>query len=225
MYKVFNISKYILYLITLVLMLLLNINNGMETKMLLLYILFIILLIINIRDIKYKRKCSHRYNVLYCIVMTVTIFLLCRAMFDTSLISNNKIYMDLLQDINKKIGLSINYNYISLNYFFQNIYYLIMIYICLIFYKLIEIKEKINYKYSNLSIICLIVNFILSFKTISLFTQTFDINRFPLLFFATNTILLIVEISSLVKNNKIKKEWLIYLSFLFNIFAYISIFT
>ena len=156
--------------------------------------------------------------------MIITIFLLCRVFFDTSLIINKQELINTLESTNI-LNIFYNYKEFGINYFSQNIYYLLIIYTCLILYRLIDKKNKINYKYSYSSIICLVLNIILSLETIKLLTEKFNINHFPLLFFTFNTILLVVEIVSLVKNNRIKKEWIIYLSFLFNLFAYISIFT
>lgn len=220
MNKILNFLRHILYLITIILTLIFNIKFGFNFKILLLYITFVILLIINIRDIKYKRKVTDRFNILYCSCMIITIFLLCRVFFDTSLMINSKNHMNILESVDTNIIYT--YKDFGLNYFSQNIYYLLIIYTCLILYRLID---KINYKYSDTSIICLIINIILILETINLLIEPFNINHFPLLFFTFNTFLLVVEIVSLVKNNRIKKEWIIYLSFLFNLFAYISIFT
>lgn len=224
MNKILNTLRHILYVITLILIIKFTLKFGLNLKILLLYISFIILLIINIRDIKYKRIVSNKFNILYCISMIITLFLLCRVLFDSSLIINNQKLINTLESTNT-LNAVYSYNEYGINYFSQNIYYLLIIYICLILYRLIDKKDKINYKYSNTSIICLGLNIIFSLETINLLTQPFNINHFPLLFFTLNTILLVVEIVSLVKNNRIKKEWIIYLSFLFNLFAYISIFT
>lgn len=220
MNKVLNNLRYILYLITIILLIIFNIKFGLSLEVLSLYISFVVLLIINIRDIKYKRSIGDRFNILYCISMLITIFLLYRVLFDTSLIINSKNHINILQSINNNIIKEFAINFLS-----QNIYYLLIIYICLIFYRFIDKKDKINYKYSSTSIICLIINIILLLETIKLLVEPFNINHFPLLLFAINTILLVVEIASLIINNKIKKEWIIYLSFIFNLFAYISIFT
>lgn len=220
-----SVLKYILFFVTSILIIIFSIKNNINTKIILLYISFIILLIINIRDIKYKRQNSSKYNFLYCISMLVTIFLLLRSMLDKNLISNNKYYMDLLERMTTDSNLIFNYKEISLEYLSQNIYFLLIIYICLILYKLISNKYNKNYKYSTESIICLFINVVLSIQSINLLVEKFNIKQFPLLFFVVNIILLIVEISSLVKNNKRKKEWIIYLSFLFNLFAFIAIFT
>ena len=62
-------------------------------------------------------------------------------------------------------------------------------------------------------------------ESINLLSEEFDINHFPLLFFAVNLILLVVEITSLIVYNKYKRNWPIYISFLLNLFAFIVIFT
>jgi len=224
MNKILNILRHILYIIVLTLLIIFNIKYGINLKIIFLYISLIILFIINIRDIKYKRKVSNKFNILFSLVMIIVIFLLSRVFFDKSLIINNNIIINKLE-INNTINVIYSYKEYAINYLSQNIYFILIMNLCLILYRLIEKKDKINYKYSNTSIICLIINIILSLETIVLLEKKFNLNQFPLLFFALNTILLIVEISNLVHNNKIKKELLIYISFLFNLFAYISIFT
>lgn len=223
MNKLLNIFRHILFLIVIILIIILNIKIGINFKILLLYISFIILLIINIRDIKYKRRTSNKFNILYCLAMLLTIFLVFRTLLDKTLIYNSLRHVKLLEEMNT-INKIYSYEEFGINYFSQNIIYILIIYICLIFYKNIEV-EKINYKYSNTSLACLLINFVLSLKTIDILTQTFDINHFPLLFFVVNIILLVVEITSLVKNNKKKKDYTIYLCFLFNLFNFIAIFT
>lgn len=223
MNKILNILRYILYTIVLMLLVIFNIKYGINLKILFLYISLIILFIINIRDIKYKIVVSNRFNILFSLVMIIIIFLLSRVFFDKSLIINNIELINKLET-NNTINVIFSYKEYAINYFSQNIYSILIMNLCLILYRLIE-QKKINYKYSNTSIVCLIINIILCLETIVLLTESFNLNQFPLLFFALNTILLIVEISNLVHNNKIKKEILIYISFLFNLFAYISIFT
>jgi len=224
MNKILNILRHILYIIVLTLLIIFNIKYGINLKIIFLYISLIILFIINIRDIKYKRKVSNKFNILFSLVMIIVIFLLSRVFLEKSLIINNNIIINKLK-INNTINVIYSYKEYAINYLSQNIYFILIMNLCLILYRLIEKKDKINYKYSNTSIICLIINIILSLETIVLLEKKFNLNQFPLLFFALNTILLIVEISNLVHNNKIKKELLIYISFLFNLFAYISIFT
>jgi len=62
-------------------------------------------------------------------------------------------------------------------------------------------------------------------ELINLLSLKFDINHFPLLFFAANLILLVVEISSLINGHSFKRKWMIYLSFLFNYFCLVAILT
>ncbi len=225
--KKLNILRFISLILTMVLSLLFIKRYGIFTKNIFIYISLIILLIISIGDIKLKLKTSLKYNLLFISIMLLTSFLLARSLFDTSLISNSKTHLEILNNLVITNNISDSYKYISLYYFEQNIYLLLFLYFLIILYHRIEnnklIKERS--KYSLSSILCLILNILFSIRTLDLIYEIFNINHFPLLFFVINVILLIVEIVSLVKNNGLKREWPIYLSFVFNLFAFISIFT
>lgn len=223
MNKILKYTGYLIFIITILLTLLFSVKNEIfNVKILLLYISLIILLIINIRDIKIKREYNNRYNILYISVMILTSFILFRSMFDTNIISNSKYYSDMINLITQNSKLILGYGeYGGALYLSQNVYYLLVLYLCLIIYHKIDTKNTLKHKskYSISSIICLIISIILLLEILSLL----PINHFPLLLFTLNIILLVVEITSLIKNNGIKKEWPIYLSFIFNLFIFIFI--
>lgn len=229
MNKILKYIKYIIFIITIMLTILFSIKNGIAyDKILLLYISLIILLIINIRDVKFKRECSNRYNILYICVMTLTSFMLFRSMFDTNIISNSKHYIDIINSIKQNTNFFLEYGeYGGILYLSQNVYYLLILYICLIIYHQIDAKSilKIKRTFRIIPISCLMVSIFLFSNIHNILVEKFDINHFPLLFFTANIILLVVEISSLINDHSFKRQWMLYLSFLFNYFCLIAILT
>ena len=229
MNKILNYIRYITFLITLIFTILFSIKNGINyDKILLLYISLIILLIINIRDIKFKREFSNRYNILYIFAMLFTSFILFRSIFDTNIISNSKYYIDIINSIQQNTNFNLEYGeYGGVLYLSQNVYYLLILYLCLIIYHQIDAKNilKVKNTFRIIPISCLIVSIFLFSNTHNLLVEKFDINHFPLLFFTANIILLVVEISSLINDHSFKRKWMIYLSFLFNYFCLVAILT
>lgn len=227
MNKILKYTRYLTFIITCLLTIIFGIRNEIfDTKIILLYISLIILLIINIRDIKLKINFSNRYNILYIIVMIITSVILFRSLFDTNIISNSKYYAEIINSIRDTSSLILDYGeFGDALYLSHNVYYLLILYLCLIIYHIIELKGLYVSKYSTSSLICLFTNIILMMESIILLSEKFDINHFPLLFFAANLILLVVEIASLKVFHKYKRDWPIYISFLLNLFVFIAIFT
>jgi len=227
MNKILNYTKYLTFIITGILTIIFRIRNEIfDIKIILLYISLIILLIINIRDIKLKINFSNRYNLLYISVMLVTSLILFRSLFDVNIISNSKYYADIINSVKDTTSLILDYGeFGGILYLSHNVYYLLILYLCLIIYNIIEIKGIYISKYSTSSLLCLFINIILIMELINLLSLKFDINHFPLLFFAANLILLVVEIASLIVHHKYKRNWPIYISFLLNLFAFIAVFT
>ena len=80
--------------------------------------------------------------------------------------------------------------------------------------------DRIDSKYHIVSVICLII----SISTIIPSFQCLD-NSLEVIPYLLFTIVLTgIEIYRLIKDNHKKREWIIYLSFLFNTFAFITIF-
>ena len=202
MNRLLNTLKNILILINIILLAALIINYSINTGLLKYIISFLGILTLNLSDLKDKIKLSNKLNILFIIVEFIVNFLLIRALLDKSMYYTDS-----------------NYIYTNLLYFTQNTFYLVLLYICLFIYHKIEIK-KVS-KYSLISIICLIVNIILIIPTMQCFIGE-TIHKLP--FILCEIILIVLEIFSLIKYNRIKKEYIIYICFLFNLFALISIF-
>lgn len=202
MNRLLNITKNILILINIILLAVLIINYSINTELFIYIISFLGILILNLSDLKDKTKLSNKLNILFIIVEFVVNFLLIRALLDKSMYYTDS-----------------NFIYTNLLYFTQNTFYLVLLYICLFIYHKIEIK-KVS-KYSLISIICLIVNIILIIPTIQCFIGEIT-NK--LLFILCEIILIILEVFSLIKYNGLKKEYIIYISFIFNMLAVISTF-
>ena len=223
MNKNINKMKYIFLLIGLILTISFIIQNGIGNfGMVIYYIFFIIVTYISYKDIRNKRISSKNYNIMFILVMSIISFLLLRTFLDKNLLFNSEIYNSIIDFYGYSFGVC----ELRIQFFSQNIYYLSFMFLSLIVLRQIDdFKEfKRISNYSKLSIICLITNVVLSFETMMLFTQYIEKPSFPLLFFTINTILLVTEIVSLIKYNGKKREWPIYICFLYNLFAYISMF-
>lgn len=201
MNRLLNIFKNILVLINIFLIILLIINYNINTELFVYLLFFLGIIIINFNDLKNKIKLSNKLNMLFIIIELLVNFLLLRSLLDKSIYYTDS-----------------NFIYTNLLYFTQNVFYLILLYICLFIYHKIEIK-KVS-KYSLISIICLVINIIFIIPTIQSFTGEITNN---LLFILCEIILIVLELFSLIKYNGLKKEWIIYICFLFNMFAIISI--
>lgn len=232
MNKYLNYFKDLLLVILMVLMIIFIKGNGVNNQEMVIYFISIlILLIISVKDISNKNVFSKKYNILFIVVILLNIFILSRTLFDTNFICNSKEHMDMLQEYNKDYfsGNIIEYNQIRIFYLSQNIYLLLILFGSLFLYRYIEKSKndsiKKESKYSKTSVVCLLLNSVLALETFRLFEIYIKEINFPILFFIANTTLLILEIISLIRNNKEKKEWPLYVCFLFNLFAYIAIFT
>lgn len=210
MNKFLDIIKNILIIVNVILISYLIIfTNCISTELIIYTILLLYLCYICYKDYKNKVILSNRYNMLFNVIEIFILFLLFRAIFDSNIVTN--IY---------------NSSYYNSNalFFIQNIPYIIILYISLIIYHKIEVKNK-NYlesKYSKISVICFLINIILIIPTMQFFTETYSI-MFNLLFLIIELILITIEIYSLIKYSGKKREWIIYISFLCNMFAILSI--
>ena len=210
MNKFLDIIKNILIIVNVILISYLIIfTNCISTELIIYIILLLYLCFICYKDYKNKVILSNRYNMLFNVTEVFILFLLFRAIFDSNIVTN--IY---------------NSSYYNSNalFFTQNIPYIIILYISLIIYHKIEVKNK-NYlesKYSKISVVCFLINIILIIPTMQFFTETYSI-MFNLLFLIIELILITIEIYSLIKYNGKKREWIIYISFLCNMFAILSI--
>jgi hypothetical protein len=223
MNKKINILKIILTL----LLIFLNIKYisiyGLTSISILIYLVLIsILLILFIKDLINKTMINKTYDILFIIVETIISLIFIRTLYDPSFIYNSNYYTNLLGEFNNyHFGLDISdIQYINLLYLDQNIWYFILLLILLLSYRKINMPKKES-KYHIVSLICFVISICTVIPSIVCLTSYSHNIIFYLIF---NIILVVVEIYRLIKDNHVKKEWIIFLSFFFNLFAFISIF-
>lgn len=223
MNKILNIIKYIFLIISLILTTIYLKEFHITSIYFLTYLVFILLFTyISIKDLIKKNKTSNRYNILCIIVLLLISFIFYRTLYDNSLIYNSSYYMDLIkQNVTNYNDIKDNLKYQVSCYLEQNTICFIILLLSLILYRKIDINKKENSKYSLISLICLILSVISIIPTINIPSNN---NIYEIILYLLFTItLIIVEIISLIKNNHKKREWIIYISFIFNLFALIFI--
>ena len=180
--------------------------------------IYLLYLTLNIKDIIKKNKINinKKYNILQIIVIIIMTIIYIRTLYDTSFIYNSR-YIEQLKTIENGIYVE-NTQYEIILYIQQNINYLIILIILLLIYRKINMEHQES-KYNTITITCLIISIISIITTINCLTR--DIN--PIKYLIFTIILLSIEIYRLIKDNRQKKEWPIYISWIFNLFAIISI--
>lgn len=226
-------NKFLYYLrnIFLLVLIILNVKfiyiHGMINSKFLIYIvIFTILVLLNLKDIVRKNYLNENkiYNLIFIFIELIMIFIFVRALYDSNFIYTNSYYKDIIE----KISLQSNIYHIeeikqiNMLYLYQNTIYFIFMLFLLLIYRNFNKNEKLDKnvaKYSMTSIICLLISLILP-----LFTIQCVGSNLLYLHLIINIILLIIEIYRLIKDNHKKYEWIIYLSFLFNLITFILIF-
>lgn len=217
MNKILNILKYIFSFILIIFNIIYIHNFGLTSIYYLIYIglfsFFIVLLILDLIK-KNKINLNNKYNFLCIFVLVVMLLIFFRTLCDTNFLYNNLNYRELYLINNIDIKLS-NILYVS-----QNSMYFIMLMILLCIYHKIN-SDKFESNYSFISLLCFVLSIVSIMPSIMFISNSLDNVICYLLF---NILLIIFEIYSLIKYNHKKREWIIYLSFFFNMWAFISIF-
>lgn len=178
------------------------------------------LLLLNITDIIKKRDITlnKTYNIISIVMLLIMIFIFARALFDQNFLFNSdkyilKDYPNYVDDRydNAKI-------YVVL-YLYQNLRYFIAMMFLTLLYRGLN-KKKEEHKYHWLSVICLLVSIYSIIPSLQCMYGTVSNAILYLLF---TIILIVLEVYRLIKDNHKKREWIIYLSFLFNTFALMTI--
>lgn len=220
MNKILEIIKNILLtLLTIIIVRYITIFHDFVT---LEYIIFLALIsltiILTIKDYIKKNKIQKEktYLLISIISLLIISFIFIRTLYDKSFIYNSKEYVDeYLKTKPTEIDILKQYNVL---YLYQNmIYFIILLSLSLIYRKIN--MEKQESKYNSITLTTLILSIISIIPTINCFTG--DIN--PYKYLISTIIILGIEICYLIKDNNKKREWPIYLSWLFNVFAIISI--
>lgn len=229
MNKVLNSLKNVLIFINLLCIIYFVIQNGIGSIYFLLYIIgFIVILFITLKDIRNKVNTSSRYNMLFILTELVILLLFYRTFFDQNFICNSSYYMAKLNDfiVSNNI-MTDTYQMIRVYYFSQNVIYILIMYLILYLYHKIENSKDLyqTSKYSKISIILCIVNFLTTPWILLYFEEYLKISELPIYFLLFEILLLLIEIISLIIYNHKKRDYPIYICFLFNLFAFIAIFT
>lgn len=218
MNKCLTTIKNLLLIINLIFLILFYQKIGFEGFNFFLYTCVLVFTIfISIKDLIQKNKVDNKYNILFIVSELFAIFIIMRTLYDPSFIYNSTKHMDLIKSFTDYLD---NYKMINLWYLNQNLIYLIVMLVMLFIYREINIKERKSSKYSLISIVCMFISIATVIPTIECLNDQFD--KLPYLLFTI--ILLGIEIFELIRNNHKKKEWIIYVSFAFNMMALISIF-
>ena len=218
--KILKITKYILLLIlTILTTKFITVYKEIGISLLIYLIELITLIIINIKDEIKKNKIrnSATYNTLSIITLAIIIFIFMRTLYDPLLINNSKEYInELIEEQNSYNESKKIYNML---YLYQNIIYFIILFILLFTYRKINM-EKQESKYHWVTLLCLVIRITSTIPSIEvLYSNSYNVITYGII----NIILIGTEIYRLIKDNHKKNEWPIYISWLFNLFAIISI--
>lgn len=220
MNKILEIIKNILLiLLTLLIIKYITIFNDYVTLgYILFFALFILTLIITIKDYIKKEKIQKNktYLIIQIITYSIISFIFIRALYDKSFIYNSKEYVEeYLKNNPTEIDFLKQYNVL---YLYQNMIYFIILLSLKLIYRKINM-EKHESKYNSITLTCMLLSAISIIPSLQCLTG--DIN--PIKYLLFTLILIGIEIYRLIKDNYIKREWPIYVSWIFNTFAIISI--
>ena len=214
-----RIIRYVLTLILTILITIYTLKNGIEGMNNLIFLgIYILYITLSIKDIikNNKIKENKKYNTLQIIALAIMILVFIRTLYDPSFIYNSK-YLEQLKQIENGIYVE-NAQYETKLYLLQNINYFIGLLILLLIYRKINMEYQES-KYNSITLTTLIISIISIIPSFQCLSG--DINPFKYLIFTL--ILISIEIYRLIRDNNKYIEWPIYISWLFNMYALISI--
>ena len=220
MNKILEIIKNVLMLLlTILIIKYISIYHDFTTLGYIIFLtLFTLTIIITIKDYIKKNKIQKdkKYLIISIIYLLIISFIFIRTLYDKSFIYNSKQYVEEYLKINStEIDILKQNNAL---YLLQNMPYFIGLLILALIYRKINIEHKES-KYNTITLTTLILSIISIIPTLNCFAG--DINPYKYLIFTL--IILGIEIFFLIKDNHKKREWPIYISWLFNLFAIVSI--
>lgn len=220
MHKTLEIIKNILLTLLTILILkyIIIFNNFVTLGYILFLTLFSIILIITIKDYMKKNKVQKdkTYLIIQIISFSIISLILIRTLYDKSFIYNSKQYKEqFLINHPNEIDTLKQYNVL---YLYQNMIYFITLLSLILIYRKINMNKQQS-KYNTITLICMLLSIISIIPSLQCLTG--DIN--PIKYLLLTLILIGVGVYRLIKDNHIKREWPIYVSWLFNLFAIISI--
>ena len=215
----YKIIRYVLTLLLTTLITIYTIKNDITGQSYFIFLsIYLLYIILNIKDIIKKNTINEnkKYNILQIISLSIMIFVFIRTLYDPSFLINSSKYANKLKELGE--GYLEEAQEQTILYLLQNIPYFIGLLILSLIYRKINMEHQES-KYNTITITCLIISIISIITTINCLTR--DIN--PIKYLIFTIILLSIEIYRLIKDNRQKKEWPIYISWIFNLFAIISI--
>ncbi len=214
-----KIIRYILTLILTTLITIYTIKNDITGQSYFMFLsIYLLYIILTIKDIIKKNKINEnkKYNLLQIISLLIMIFIFLRTLYDPSFLINSSKYTSKLKELGEDFLEEAQEQ--TILYLLQNIPYFIGLLILSLIYRKINMEHQES-KYNTITLTTLLLSIISIIPTINCFTG--DINPYKYLIFTL--IILGIEIFFLIKDNNKKREWPIYVSWLFNLFALISI--
>ena len=215
----YKIIRYILTLILTTLITIYTIKNDITGQSYFIFLsIYLLYIILNIKDIIKKNKINEnkKYNLLQIISLLIMIFIFLRTLYDPSFLINSSKYKSILKELGE--GYFEEAQDQTILYLLQNIPYFIGLLILSLIYRKINMEHQES-KYNAITLTTLLLSIVSIIPTINCFTG--DINPYKYLIFTI--IILATEIFFLIKDNNKKREWPIYISWLFNLFALIAI--
>ena len=215
-------SKIIRYILTLILTTLITIytikNNITGQSYFVFLSIYLLYIVLNIKDIIKNNKIDKdkKYNIIQIVMLSIMILIFLRTLYDPSFIYNSSKYIGILKELEQ--GYLEESRDQTILYLLQNIPYFIGLLILLLIYRKINMEYQES-KYNSITLTILLLSIISIIPTINCLTG--DMNPYKYLIFTL--IILGIEIFFLIKDNNKKREWPIYVSWLFNLFALISI--
>lgn len=213
------IKNILLTLLTLLIIKCITIYHDIITLEYIIFLaLFSLSLIITIKDYIKKNKIQKDKTYLLISIITLSIisFIFIRTLYDKSFIYNSKQYVEeYLKNHPTEIDILKQYNAL---YLYQNMIYFIILLLLTLIYRRINMRKQES-KYNTITLICMLLSIISTIPSLQCLSE--DIN--PIKYLIFTLILISTEIIFLIKDNHKKREWPIYISWIFNTFAIISI--
>lgn len=210
-----NILLFLLVALTVKYTIVFNVIGFENTIFLVLLFIFLWLDIVDTykkRDISLNKT----YNIISIVMLLIMIFVFIRALYDQNFLYNANKYKDLLVK-NSIISLD-DVIYYNISYLFQNLRSFILMLTLILIYRKINIG-KINIKYHWLSVTC----FFLSILSVPLSLSILSSTQLEIVYILFTIALIVVEFYRLFKDNYKYRNWPIFVSFIFNTLAVISI--
>lgn len=226
MNKFLNITKVFLFILLVILNSIYLSNFGLSSGIYIFYLLLLLIFgLLMFKDLIQKNKINNdkMFNLIFIFIELIMIFVFIRAIFDQHFIYNSDYYMNLINEYNNgefMIMSPSDVESINMFYIIQSSWYLIIMLLLILTYRKINMEKKES-KYSMISLTCFYISICTIIPTISYISSTKDN---VLLFLVLNIVLVGTEIYRLINDNHRKREWIIYVSFFFNLAAFIAIF-